>query len=47
MNDISTKEDGDGEGDKAINDISTVNRLESKVRSYCRHFPVVFTQARG
>ena len=47
MNDISTKEDGDGEGDKAINDISTVNRLESKVRSYCRNFPVVFTKARG
>ncbi|MGB3943293.1 MAG: diaminobutyrate--2-oxoglutarate transaminase, partial [Methanothrix sp.] len=47
MKDIGTKEEGDGEGDKAINDISTTNRLESNVRSYCRHFPVVFTRARG
>lgn len=30
-----------------MNDMSTINRLESKVRSYCRHFPVVFTKARG
>jgi diaminobutyrate-2-oxoglutarate transaminase len=30
-----------------MNDISTINRLESKVRSYCRHFPVVFTKANG
>ena len=30
-----------------MNDISTTNRLESKVRSYCRNFPVVFTKARG
>ncbi len=30
-----------------MNDISTINRLESKVRSYCRHFPVVFTRAEG
>ncbi len=30
-----------------MNDISTINRLESKVRSYCRHFPVVFTKAKG
>ncbi|HPE63638.1 MAG TPA: diaminobutyrate--2-oxoglutarate transaminase [Methanothrix sp.] len=30
-----------------MNDISTINRLESKVRSYCRHFPVVFTRAVG
>lgn len=30
-----------------MNDISTIDRLESKVRSYCRHFPVVFTKARG
>ncbi|NLX39175.1 MAG: diaminobutyrate--2-oxoglutarate transaminase [Methanothrix sp.] len=27
--------------------MSTINRLESQVRSYCRHFPVVFTKARG
>lgn len=27
------------------NDISTVNRLESEVRSYCRRFPAVFTKA--
>lgn len=30
-----------------MNDISTITRLESKVRSYCRHFPVVFTKANG
>lgn len=30
-----------------MNDMSTIDRLESKVRSYCRHFPVVFTKARG
>jgi diaminobutyrate-2-oxoglutarate transaminase len=30
-----------------MNDISTINRLESKVRSYCRHFPVVFSKATG
>lgn len=30
-----------------MNDMSTINRLESQVRSYCRHFPVVFTKARG
>jgi diaminobutyrate-2-oxoglutarate transaminase len=30
-----------------MNDMSTINRLESKVRSYCRHFPVVFTGASG
>jgi diaminobutyrate-2-oxoglutarate transaminase len=30
-----------------MNDISTINRLESKVRSYCRHFPVVFSKAKG
>jgi diaminobutyrate-2-oxoglutarate transaminase len=30
-----------------MNDISTINRLESKVRSYCRHFPVVFAKATG
>jgi len=30
-----------------MNDMSTINRLESKVRSYCRHFPVVFTRASG
>jgi diaminobutyrate-2-oxoglutarate transaminase len=30
-----------------MNDISTINRLESKVRSYCRHFPVVFNRATG
>ncbi len=30
-----------------MNDMSTINRFESKVRSYCRHFPVVFTKARG
>jgi diaminobutyrate-2-oxoglutarate transaminase len=29
------------------NDISTVINLESEVRSYCRHFPVVFTKAKG
>jgi diaminobutyrate-2-oxoglutarate transaminase len=34
-------------GDTIMNDISTTNRLESKVRSYCRNFPVVFTKARG
>ena len=47
MKDIATKEEGDGEGDKAINNIGTTNRLESNVRSYCRNFPVVFTKARG
>ncbi len=26
---------------------NTIKRLESKVRSYCRDFPVVFTKARG
>ena len=48
MNEISTEgEDSCDEGDKTANDISTTNRLESKVRSYCRNFPVVFTKARG
>ncbi|MBN1455323.1 MAG: diaminobutyrate--2-oxoglutarate transaminase [Methanomicrobia archaeon] len=30
-----------------INASSTIERLESKVRSYCRDFPVVFNRARG
>ena len=30
-----------------MNDSSTIERLESKVRSYCRDFPVVFNRARG
>ncbi|MDF0591962.1 hypothetical protein P0O15_12415, partial [Methanotrichaceae archaeon Mx] len=48
MNDISAGyENGCGESDKKSNDISTTNRLESNVRSYCRNFPVVFTKARG
>jgi diaminobutyrate-2-oxoglutarate transaminase len=48
MNEISTgDESGCDEGDKTANDMSTTNRLESKVRSYCRNFPAVFTKARG
>jgi len=30
-----------------MNTCETTDRLESKVRSYCRNFPVVFTKARG
>jgi diaminobutyrate-2-oxoglutarate transaminase len=30
-----------------MNDLGTVNRLESNVRSYCRSFPVIFKRARG
>lgn len=30
-----------------MNKFSTINRLESKVRSYCRSFPVVFKKAQG
>jgi len=48
MDEISTgDESGCDEGDKTANDMSTTNRLESKVRSYCRNFPAVFTKARG
>ncbi|MDF0592304.1 diaminobutyrate--2-oxoglutarate transaminase [Methanotrichaceae archaeon M04Ac] len=48
MNEISTEDENScDEGDKTANDMSTTNRLESKVRSYCRNFPVVFTKARG
>ena len=35
------------EKERNANDISTVNNLESEVRSYCRRFPVVFTKAKG
>lgn len=31
----------------SLDGISTFTRLESKVRSYCRSFPTIFTQARG
>ncbi len=30
-----------------MNDFSSIDRLESKVRSYCRSFPVVFKRAQG
>ncbi len=30
-----------------MNDFSTIDRLESKVRSYCRSFPVVFKRSQG
>ena len=43
MNDIRMEVEKEGNA----NDISTVNNLESEVRSYCRRFPVVFTKAKG
>ncbi len=43
MNDIRMEIEKEGNA----NDISTVNNLESEVRSYCRRFPVVFTKAKG
>ncbi len=43
MNDIRMEMEKEG----IANDISTVNNLESEVRSYCRRFPVVFTKAKG
>ncbi|MBN1323579.1 MAG: diaminobutyrate--2-oxoglutarate transaminase [Methanotrichaceae archaeon] len=30
-----------------MNNLSTIDRLESKVRSYCRSFPTVFNRAKG